>query len=630
MRGERLFSAMFGVITLCAVVFAQDDSTKSNLLVAIRQGDPTVVRTLLKRGVDPNTRDGIGATALMHAAAFGSRESLRVLLDGGAGVNASSNGGGTALIWATADAEKIRLLLERGADARASTKDGTTALIAATRRGNLDVMRLLIARGAEPKSNGPERAELLRLAYGEHPETRDLLASVGVDLKSLAQSGLPSLAGYSVSNSTALETLLNVTADPNPRGRFPILASAAFQGFPSTTRLLLERGADPNARGQRGVTPLMMAAGATHPDPGIVRLLIAKGADIAARDQSGRSALDWALLQGENEVTRILRDAGTRVTPLMPPPAPGQESRTTRAALMAAVARLQPISPVLFENRKCIACHHQALPLAAMSIASARGIPVDREAMAHPARSIVHTWNSRREDLMIGREVAGGANELTYGLLALADAGVPSNSATDAAVANLLAIQHVDGSWVFLDTRPPQADNSLIHFTAMAVRGLEVYGPPAMRGEIETRVIRARDFLRKTLPRSTQDEVFKLLGLVWSQASAGEISAQRARVAALQRADGGWAQMTAMGPDAYATGQALHALKTSGMPVTDSVYQRGVTYLLRTQLEDGTWFVRSRAFGFQPYFESGFPHGVDQFISASATAWAAIALAHAL
>ena len=45
-----------------------------------------------------------------------------------------------------------------------------------------------------------------------------------------------------------------------------------------------------------------------------------------------------------------------------------------------------------------------------------------------------------------------------------------------------------------------------------------------------------------------------------------------------------------------------------------SAYQNGVSYLLRTQLEDGTWFVRSRAFGFQPYFESGFPHGTDQFI----------------
>jgi squalene cyclase len=85
-----------------------------------------------------------------------------------------------------------------------------------------------------------------------------------------------------------------------------------------------------------------------------------------------------------------------------------------------------------------------------------------------------------------------------------------------------------------------------------------------------------------------------------------------------------------MTPDAYATGQALYALQVSGMSATDATYQRGVAFLLRTQVEDGSWFVRSRAFGFQPYFETGFPHGIDQFISAAATSWAVMALAHAL
>ena len=56
----------------------------------------------------------------------------------------------------------------------------------------------------------------------------------------------------------------------------------------------------------------------------------------------------------------------------------------------------------------------------------------------------------------------------------------------------------------------------------------------------------------------------------------------------------------------------------------------GGGYLLETQLEDGTWFVRSRGFAFQPYFDTGFPHGRNQFISAAATSWAAIALAYTL
>jgi hypothetical protein len=99
---------------------------------------------------------------------------------------------------------------------------------------------------------------------------------------------------------------------------------------------------------------------------------------------------------------------------------------------------------------------------------------------------------------------------------------------------------------------------------------------------------------------------------------------------ALQRADGGWSQLPTLASDAYATGQALTALVESGATkTTDRVYQNGVRFLLGTQLDDGSWYVRSRAVPIQPYFDSQFPHGTDQFISAAATNWATMALAHA-
>ena len=87
----------------------------------------------------------------------------------------------------------------------------------------------------------------------------------------------------------------------------------------------------------------------------------------------------------------------------------------------------------------------------------------------------------------------------------------------------------------------------------------------------------------------------------------------------------GWAQLSSLASDAYATGQALVALKEAGgMAATDAAYELGTQFLLNTQLEDGSWYVRSRSIPFQPYFESGFPHGRDQWISASATNWASI------
>ena len=77
---------------------------------------------------------------------------------------------------------------------------------------------------------------------------------------------------------------------------------------------------------------------------------------------------------------------------------------------------------------------------------------------------------------------------------------------------------------------------------------------------------------------------------------------------------------------AYATGKALVALQAAGLPVSDPAYQRGVQFLLTSQLEDGSWYVRTRAAGLQPYFDNGFPHGVDQWISAAGTSWATMAL----
>ena len=86
--------------------------------------------------------------------------------------------------------------------------------------------------------------------------------------------------------------------------------------------------------------------------------------------------------------------------------------------------------------------------------------------------------------------------------------------------------------------------------------------------------------------------------------------------------------MRSLTSDAYATGEALVALAESGaMSTADAAYKRGVQFLLSTQFADGSWFVKSRAIPLQPHFESGFPFGRDQFVSAAGTNWAARALA---
>jgi hypothetical protein len=93
-----------------------------------------------------------------------------------------------------------------------------------------------------------------------------------------------------------------------------------------------------------------------------------------------------------------------------------------------------------------------------------------------------------------------------------------------------------------------------------------------------------------------------------------------------QRADGGWAQLPGLNADAWATGSTMFALHQAGLATTHPAYRRGVEFLLRTQFDDGSWWVRSRTWPFQPHFDGKFPHGKDQWISAAGTAWATIAL----
>src|SRR5205823_5521681 len=142
---------------------------------------------------------------------------------------------------------------------------------------------------------------------------------------------------------------------------------------------------------------------------------------------------------------------------------------------------------------------------------------------------------------------------------------------------------------------------------------------------------RVAAWVTKTPPRDTEDRVFRL----WALQRAGAPEAARLSAARdllqTQTPDGGWAQLATLKPDAYATGSALVALyEAGGLSPDDPASWRALAYLLRTQLPDGSWHVVSRSKPFQTYFESGFPHGKDQFISMSASAWATAALATSL
>jgi ankyrin repeat protein len=638
-------SLTVGIILFFAVAPSAFGAAGDDLFSAVRAGDAGRVRALMQSRVDANVRDDLGATPLMYAAALPSQDCVLALLAGGADVNAATATGSTPLMWATGQPANVRLLIDRGAEVNAKSKSNVTALLTATRRPNIESMRILLARGANPKAGPADGSDLLKAAYvpvgavfnGSRidPEVVKILAEAGVALKRADQLGPGSLAS-GLGNAAMINRLIDAGANPNEMLRtaaqlVPMLQIAVTAGDKDFVRTLLERGADPNGKSSRDVTALMTAVNAPHPDPAIVRMLMEKGADLNARDNQGRTVLDWAMMQGETDIARLLRaagavsGAGTRASP-----AGIAQPRTARMAMEKAISQLQPIGPTFNKHTGCISCHHESLPAIAAKLAGARGVPVDATLATHPSQATLEFWKRQRENLMLGQEsgIGGFMENTPYGLWALAEEGVPANVTTDAVVYRILELQQTDGSWTELDFRPPLGGISPIKFTALVIRSVDAYAPPALEQEAKARIAKAREYLRKTAPEDTQDEVFRLLGLIWSGAPASEVARQSARVKALQRADGGWAQLPSMNSEAYSTGQAIYALRVAGGSNPDGARRKGIAYLLRTQLEDGTWFVRSRAtIPLQAYFETGFPYGTDQFISAAGTAWAVMALA---
>jgi N-acyl-D-amino-acid deacylase len=306
-----------------------------------------------------------------------------------------------------------------------------------------------------------------------------------------------------------------------------------------------------------------------------------------------------------------------------------------RTAIKRSLKRLQQGSTAYTENRRCFSCHHQTLAILPLVAARRRGFRIDPDHLKQQVAFTVESF-SVKETLRKGKDIAISPSTASYALLTLEAAGHPADATTAALVEYLLQKQSKDGSWFLRSWRPPSGA-SLFTPTALALRGLRVYGPARGtrdKADLRARITKAREkglaWLRKATPTTTEDKVFRLRGLVWGGAPRKEIEAARSALLKEQRRDGSWSQLPNMAGDAYATGTALTALRSAGLPATEAAYQKGVKYLLRTQRTDGAWIVQTRSKPVQKYFDNGDPGGKSQFISFAATGWATLALLETL
>ena len=302
------------------------------------------------------------------------------------------------------------------------------------------------------------------------------------------------------------------------------------------------------------------------------------------------------------------------------------QDETVRKAVEKALPLLERGSAGATKERTCFTCHNQGLPLFALTAARARGFKVDEENLKAIVRHTVEFLKRNRENYRQGKGQGGQADTAGYALWTLEEGGWKPDETT-AAVAHYLVVRDREkGHWVNVSTRPP-SEASPFTTTFLGLYGLRAYLPEEEKAAGDDRVARSLKWLLETKPRDTEERVFRLRALKQAGARAEDVEAASKELLGAQREDGGWAQLPEASSDAYATATALAALAQAGrVSPSGDAYRRGAAWLLGDQKEDGSWHVKSRSRPIQTYFESGFPHGKDQFISIAASSWSVLAL----
>ncbi|HKA44152.1 MAG TPA: prenyltransferase/squalene oxidase repeat-containing protein, partial [Burkholderiales bacterium] len=288
-------------------------------------------------------------------------------------------------------------------------------------------------------------------------------------------------------------------------------------------------------------------------------------------------------------------------------------------AVEKAMGLLEKQSSNFIRTAGCNSCHSQDLPSAAAGFAKSRGLRAPAEIPQLPQSMMPAP--ERLIDLAIVSAPSTSWELVDFGMN-----NVPPDAYTDAAVRLVRMMQRPDGSWSTNQSRRPPMSSGEFQDAAVCIFAVKHYGRPVDAAANEAVIAKAVAWLETATPQTMQDRAFQAIALAWAGRAESAQKAARALVD-LQRADGGWSQFAGVETDAYATGQAVYALSAARIPQDNAAYRKGIAYLLKTQAQDGSWHVKTRSIWVQPYFESGFPYGRDQFISTAGTAWASMALA---
>ena len=245
----------------------------------------------------PDTPDAQAASGSevpwARVALFGAASDLKTALDAGLDPNSKTERGTTLLMMAAPDAEKVRLLVTRGADVKSRGAAGTDALtIAAAHYGTTTSLRALLEAGAEAQSSEPRRHSPLQYAAmsGDIESVRLLLAR-GAEASAEAVS-----ESVTFGHPGVVQALVDAGADVTltERSGINLLHWATITNRATVIPVLVKAGVPLDAIDDFGYTPLMYAATLDEGDIETLKALLAAGADRSIRNDQGRTAFEQA------------------------------------------------------------------------------------------------------------------------------------------------------------------------------------------------------------------------------------------------------------------------------------------------------------------------------------------------
>jgi ankyrin repeat protein len=259
-----------------------------------------------------NARGPEGSTPLMYAVLYSDAGTVGRLLKMGGDPKKHNDAGATALMWGARDLEKTRLLLAGGADVNARSDDFRTALMIAARRpGGAPVVQLLLDHGANPNPNSrpiTQSSPLLEAATGGDAANFALLMQRGAKIASDGEDILT----MSVVMQCGKCLELTVAKIDDKDVYTSALQDSAFIGDAHAMQVMLDHGADPKAFDVFGHTALMYAAASDVLPLDGVKLLVSRGADVNAVSKhansgdTGLTVLDMAKEHGDTPVLAYL------------------------------------------------------------------------------------------------------------------------------------------------------------------------------------------------------------------------------------------------------------------------------------------------------------------------------------